>query len=280
MSRAFDHPENVVRRIRKWLAVARKIARQAQRRRVTPDFGIVAAGLEEALLPAFVYSYRRGLAMGKRQQTATRKKTIWQQPGDTFVTDTPVARKDDDRRAMWLWFAAGAGSVAIAVRNTVARVVDWLDRQFRKTVGLPVGKPLGIGSGGVLPPGIVLPMPVTGHNFVPQPLPPKKPMVEGEVENEPEFPIAPALAIINDQLYDLSQRAIIEYARQVGALELTWHTKEDEKVCPICAPLDGKTVKPGEPFSFRPDGTPIYNAPVHGQCRCKLSITKWKKVLS
>lgn len=43
-----------------------------------------------------------------------------------------------------------------------------------------------------------------------------------------------------------------------------WVTAEDEAVCPICEPLDGKTALIGEGF----DG--IDNPPAHPRCRCTL----------
>ncbi len=54
-------------------------------------------------------------------------------------------------------------------------------------------------------------------------------------------------------------------------LTKTWVTAEDEKVCPICEPLDGQTVKAGEMFETQigPADGPI----LHVRCRCSLSYT-------
>lgn len=294
--KALDHPETIERRLRGWLAVSRRIAKQAQKRRVMPDFGTVAAGLEEALLPSAVFAYRKGLSQAKRMQPKSlRTKTIWQNPGDTFVTDAPVARRDDHKRGAFWLFAAGATLVAVAVRNTVARLIDWMDRSFKKAVGLPVPKPLGLGPGGVIPYGTILPMPVTGHNYHPIELPPKlkpppiivPPMEPGIPQEKPpeivtefevELPTKQAITIVEDELHGLGQRAIIEYAKQTGALELMWHIEDNLRVCPVCKPLDEVTAKPGEPFGYNVDGSPIYSPLVHALCRCRLEITKWRNI--
>lgn len=45
--------------------------------------------------------------------------------------------------------------------------------------------------------------------------------------------------------------------------EREWQTAADERVCPICGPLQGKRAKLGKPF---PGG--IMNPPAHPRCRC------------
>ena len=52
--------------------------------------------------------------------------------------------------------------------------------------------------------------------------------------------------------------------------EKTWRTAADEKVCPVCMPLDGKTVALGE--SFVSGDTIAFAPPIHGHCRCRLSF--------
>lgn len=75
-------------------------------------------------------------------------------------------------------------------------------------------------------------------------------------------------------------------ANQLGANELakefpdvtvtkTWFTNNDDLVCPICAPLDGQTVKYdsgwGENGADDPEG--ILQPPAHVNCRCWTSYT-------
>jgi hypothetical protein len=70
------------------------------------------------------------------------------------------------------------------------------------------------------------------------------------------------------------------------SLILTWHTAADERVCPICRPLNGHTwtfdtSKDAFPLSLRANGRLVWNCqtdrprPHHGyatfNCRCKLS---------
>lgn len=46
-----------------------------------------------------------------------------------------------------------------------------------------------------------------------------------------------------------------------------WNTAHDDLTCPICAPLNGKIVRAGEPFAAG-----IYNAPAHPNCRCQTAV--------
>lgn len=54
-----------------------------------------------------------------------------------------------------------------------------------------------------------------------------------------------------------------------------WNTAVDEKVCPICWPLNGMVVKMGEAFSIdaadRAAGLGITAPPAHPRCRCWLT---------
>lgn len=51
-----------------------------------------------------------------------------------------------------------------------------------------------------------------------------------------------------------------------------WYTNNDDKVCPICGPLDGTSVPLDEPFTTLEDG-PIYRPPAHVNCRCWSNTT-------
>lgn len=56
--------------------------------------------------------------------------------------------------------------------------------------------------------------------------------------------------------------------------QIRWVTAEDERVCPICAPLDGKLKKDGGWIT--PKGELITQPPSHPRCRCQ-SIVEIKK---
>ena len=52
--------------------------------------------------------------------------------------------------------------------------------------------------------------------------------------------------------------------RESGVVdEIEWRTAKDERVCPICGPLDGKQRRFGEPFDIGIDAPPA-----HPRCRC------------
>jgi hypothetical protein len=67
------------------------------------------------------------------------------------------------------------------------------------------------------------------------------------------------------------QSSIWEKAVEGGILppdqEIFWITTDDERLCPICAPMDGQTIKVGEMFSTG-DGDQVDGPPVHPNCRC------------
>lgn len=55
----------------------------------------------------------------------------------------------------------------------------------------------------------------------------------------------------------------IEAASRAGVTEMVWQTSQDERVCPICGPLDGKQTRIGGSF---PGG--YAQPPAHVSCRC------------
>lgn len=61
-----------------------------------------------------------------------------------------------------------------------------------------------------------------------------------------------------------------ELARQYPDFNVIkrWYTNADDRVCPICAPLNGKEVRQDEEFD-----TGIPNPPAHVNCRCWTSAT-------
>lgn len=60
-----------------------------------------------------------------------------------------------------------------------------------------------------------------------------------------------------------------------GTLPVTsvkvWFTAEDERTCPICAPMDRTYVRVDEEFEL-PDGNKVKTPPVHPNCRCTLEL--------
>ena len=60
----------------------------------------------------------------------------------------------------------------------------------------------------------------------------------------------------------------IKFHDQVGVRKLEWMTMEDERVCPICGPLDGKVF----------DTNRFPQQPAHPNCRCT-SVVAWPLVI-
>lgn len=57
------------------------------------------------------------------------------------------------------------------------------------------------------------------------------------------------------------------YERE-GITEWIWRTNRDELVCPVCGPLNDRTVKIGQPFGRDEKGLDILQPPAHINCRC------------
>ncbi len=57
--------------------------------------------------------------------------------------------------------------------------------------------------------------------------------------------------------------AQLSVLRQAGIGYKTWSTSADERVCPVCGPLDGRTVRLDEEFA-----PGIFAPPAHPNCRC------------
>jgi len=62
------------------------------------------------------------------------------------------------------------------------------------------------------------------------------------------------------------------YMTELGVESMReWHTSKDEKVCPICSPMDMQQAKQGE--NFKDDfGNTYANPPAHVNCRCSVEI--------
>lgn len=56
-----------------------------------------------------------------------------------------------------------------------------------------------------------------------------------------------------------------EVSKSYGIMEKTWRTSIDDRVCPICLPMEGETVRIGQLFSEGVEGPPA-----HVTCRCFL----------
>jgi hypothetical protein len=63
-----------------------------------------------------------------------------------------------------------------------------------------------------------------------------------------------------------------KYVREV------WITTKDEKLCPVCRPMHGRTKAIGTDTNFQsPDG-PIAGPPMHTRCRCRVALVFAKMV--
>jgi len=66
-----------------------------------------------------------------------------------------------------------------------------------------------------------------------------------------------------------------EFAREAGASGLEWLGSSD--MCEVCASVNGKRVRWGEPFYTRPRGNPAYrivlHPPMHPVCNC--TVVSW-----
>ncbi|WP_149264282.1 phage minor head protein [Actinomadura sp. K4S16] len=75
-------------------------------------------------------------------------------------------------------------------------------------------------------------------------------------------------------IHTASNRGATWYARAAG-YDLRWHTREDERVCPVCSPLNGRTATPATAFTL-PAGTRTWPGftglpPAHPRCRCSVT---------
>lgn len=63
----------------------------------------------------------------------------------------------------------------------------------------------------------------------------------------------------------------IEAGWLTGEEQQEWITTPDDRLCPICEPLDGQTVPLGG--QFKVDGDRIDGPPAHPRCRCTVGLT-------
>lgn len=71
------------------------------------------------------------------------------------------------------------------------------------------------------------------------------------------------------------QQQLWEQAQEAGFLtgeeKKEWITTPDDRLCPICEPMDGVTVAMSEDFNV--DGDQVDNPPAHPNCRCTIALT-------
>lgn len=56
-----------------------------------------------------------------------------------------------------------------------------------------------------------------------------------------------------------------------GTESKEWITTPDDRLCPVCAPMDGETVALGDRFDV--DGESIDSPPAHPNCRCTVGLS-------
>lgn len=71
------------------------------------------------------------------------------------------------------------------------------------------------------------------------------------------------------------QQQLWEQATEAGVLtgleSKVWITTPDDRLCPVCEPLDGQTVALDDTFDV--DGDSIDAPPAHPNCRCTMGLT-------
>lgn len=60
----------------------------------------------------------------------------------------------------------------------------------------------------------------------------------------------------------------LESIKRAGIKEYIWRTSRDERVCPICSPLEGQRVNTGKSFTHPETGAIYQFYPAHVSCRC------------
>lgn len=73
-----------------------------------------------------------------------------------------------------------------------------------------------------------------------------------------------------------SQQALWQQSAQEGLIrpdaKRVWIVTPDDRLCPICAPMEGQEVGLSEPFQSADVGS-VMNPPAHPQCRCAEGLT-------
>ena len=74
--------------------------------------------------------------------------------------------------------------------------------------------------------------------------------------------------IAQTELANVMNATELESYKRAGIQEKQWKTSRDERVCPICAPLEGKVIK--TEVYFESQGVTALHPPIHPRCRCFL----------
>lgn len=79
-----------------------------------------------------------------------------------------------------------------------------------------------------------------------------------------------ARLIVDQEIANATNRAEFEVFRGAGVRTLIWNTVMDERVCPICSPMDNQERTTGTQF-IGGDGSSVEHPPIHVRCRCFLT---------
>lgn len=80
------------------------------------------------------------------------------------------------------------------------------------------------------------------------------------------------IAASNEGQREMWEQAVEEGDLPENALR-EWIVTPDDRLCPICEPMDGVTTGIGEPFELE-DGTKVQGPPAHPNCRCGQGISE------
>ena len=94
--------------------------------------------------------------------------------------------------------------------------------------------------------------------------------VESILEEIPDVSRTRAKLIVDQEIANMAGRTEFEVFRRAGTLNLEWNTVMDERVCPICEPMDGQIRSVGTDF-LGGGGEPSQHPPIHIRCRCFLT---------
>ena len=92
--------------------------------------------------------------------------------------------------------------------------------------------------------------------------------VQADARSTPEYR---AELIARTELVRAYNRGNLENIKMAGIEKKQWVTGHDERVCPICAPMNGQVKNVNEPFVGKlPNGKiiKVMTPPIHCQCRC------------
>ena len=216
----------------------------------------------DKLLPFYLWHVAQGWKMqGARLQAALPKqKSSWR--GLFKASDVAGRREQDKRDRRWLLALLGLfdDDIVADVRRMVRQVVESILATTAKWVNAALQRFRDALNAGEEP--------VRGalvHEIDAIMRRPDRPISIGDTESSRAFHFG-MVRVLQESRYRWFK---------------TWRTAEDEKVCPVCRPLNGVTLPLNQTFASLPEsGTyagiyTLLNAPpAHpGTCRCKLEMT-------